>query len=66
MKMPRRRGWPWKLICHLPGWALKIRLAVLKKCEQSSDVKDEISDCEFQLSYIFFYNAWKKSKKRIL
>lgn len=46
MIRPRKSGWPWKLIIHLPGWVLKIRIAVLKNREQISDVKGEIADCE--------------------
>ena len=62
-KEQRGGGWPWKLIVCLPSWILKIRLIILKRCEQTLDVKDEIVDCEFQLTYIFFRKACRKSDK---
>jgi hypothetical protein len=56
MIMPRKNGWSWKFICRLPGWIVRIRIAVLKRREQTEEVQGEIADCELQLSYIAFKN----------
>ena len=57
--MPRKSGWSWKYICCLPGWIVRLRIAVLKQREQTEDIKGEIADCEQQLSYIEFIKSIK-------
>lgn len=56
----RTSGWsPW-LLRQLPCWVLKIRIAVLKKREQTEDVKGEISECEHEVSFLDFQKKVRK------
>ncbi|MHB9019737.1 MAG: hypothetical protein ACYC3G_02595 [Minisyncoccota bacterium] len=65
MKTPRKGGWPWKLICRLLGWIVRMRMVVLKRREQTEDVKGEISDCEELLSFWAFQRDVREVYERV-